>query len=254
VAAPTWRDRLSYRFDNVMARGTSAMIGLLAAASVLLVVVVGVLTPLAANADRGTPGVGEGLRNSLSHALDPSGVASDEGSVAFIALMAVVSIGGLFVVAALVGVLSSGVDARLEKLRKGRSRVLESGHTVLLGWSEQVFVIIPELVVANESERRSCVVILADEDKVDMEDQIRARIGSTGRTRVVCRSGSPTELSDLEIVSPRDAKSIVVLSPDVEQPDAPVVMIPCWSGTASAMSSTPTRRRRPSACSIPTAA
>lgn len=44
---------------------------------------------------------------------------------------------------------------------------------------------------------RSRVVILTDRDKVDMEDQIRARVGNTGRTRVTCRSGSPLKRSDI---------------------------------------------------------
>jgi ion channel POLLUX/CASTOR len=224
LASANWRERLRYRFDNVMARGTPAMIGLLGVVSVLLVVVIGVLTRLLANRDIGQEGVGRALSNSLTHALSPSGVASDEGSFVFILLMVVVSIGGLFVVAALVGILTSGVNTRIEELRKGRSRVLESGHTVLLGWSEQVFVIIPELVIANESERGSCVVILADEDKVEMEDEIRTRVGGTGRTRVVCRSGSPMELSDLDIVNLGEAKSVIVLSPDIDQPDTPVIM------------------------------
>ena len=39
--------------------------------------------------------------------------------------MLVVTLGGIFVVSALIGVLSAGVDSKLDELRKGRSRVLE---------------------------------------------------------------------------------------------------------------------------------
>ena len=34
-----------------------------------------------------------------------------------------------------------------------------------------------------------------------MEDEIRARVGETGRTRIVCRTGSPIDLDDLDIAS-----------------------------------------------------
>ena len=105
-----------------------------------------------------------------------------------------VTIGGIFIVSALISVLTTGLEARIA-FGKGSSRLIERGHTVLLGWSEQVFTVIAELVEANQSARRSCVVILADRDKVDMEDQIR-RGSATGNTRVVCRPGNPLKPGD----------------------------------------------------------
>src|ERR671911_384640 len=71
------------------------------------------------------------------------------------------TVGGIFIVSALVGVLTTGLDAKLTDLRKGRSRVIESGHTVVLGWSEQIFTLIAELSRAGD---HTCVVVLADRD------------------------------------------------------------------------------------------
>lgn len=73
---------------------------------------------------------------------------------------------------------------------------------MILGWSDQVFTVISELVEANQGGRRSCVAILAERDKVDMEDAIRARVGNTGRTRVVCRHGNPLKVADPELSQP----------------------------------------------------
>jgi hypothetical protein len=83
---------------------------------------------------------------------------------------------------------------------------------VLLGWSDQVFTVVAELVKANESQRRSCVAILADQDKVDMEEAIRRHV-DLGNTRVVCRRGDPLKVADLELVSPGTARSIMVIAP-----------------------------------------
>jgi voltage-gated potassium channel Kch len=94
---------------------------------------------------------------------------------------------------------------------------------VVLGWSEQVFTVVAELVLANESEPRSCVAVLADKDKVEMEDELRVRVGPTGTTRVVCRTGRPTEPTDLDILRLGSAKSIIVLSPDGDEPDLHVI-------------------------------
>lgn len=218
------RERLRYRFDNTMSRGAPALIALLGILSAVLVVVFGIVgyvaRPLPAGQDWG---IGKSLWMALLHAMDPGTVAGDEGSTFWVFSMFAVTIGGIFVVAALVGVITTGLDAKLEDLRKGRSRVVEDGHTVLLGWSEQLFTIITELAEAKESERRACVAILADRDKVEMEDEIRGRLGPLGKLRVVCRTGSPTEPSDLDLVSPQSAASVLVLTPEVDDPDASVI-------------------------------
>jgi voltage-gated potassium channel Kch len=92
-----------------------------------------------------------------------------------------------------------------------------------LGWSAQVFTIFSELMIANENQHNARIVILADRDKVEMEDEIRARIQTTGRTRIICRSGDPIDLSDLEIGSPHTAKSIIILPPEGDDPDTTVI-------------------------------
>ena len=119
---------------------------------------------------------------SLLRTLDPGTMGGDTGRPVFLALMLIVTVGGIFIVSALIGVLTTGLNKRIDRLRKGRSRLIERGHTIVLGWSDQVFTVIEELVEANQSERRSCVVVLADRDKVEMEDQIRDRVADTGRT------------------------------------------------------------------------
>ena len=134
-----------------------------------------------------------------------------------------ITLGGLFVVSALIGVLATGLDNKIQDLRKGRSFVIESDHTLILGWSETVYTILSELAIANESEKNPVVVILSDLDRVEMEDLIRAKVGSTGNTRVVCRSGSAIDLRELAIVNPQGSRSIIVLSPDDEDPDAQVI-------------------------------
>ena len=128
--------------------------------------------------------------------------------------MFVLALGGIFIVSALVGLLTSGLNQRLELLRKGRSRVIETGHTVILGWSDQVYTVVSELVEANRSRRRPTVVILADQDKVSMEDRLRHRLETTRNTHVVCRTGSPLDLTDLEMVNLNGARSIIVLAPE----------------------------------------
>jgi voltage-gated potassium channel Kch len=221
---PTVRQRLRYAFDNTMARGTSALVGYLAIATAVLIalgavaVLVGGFVP-----PNGRHSLIGSIFTTLTHAIDPGTLANDTARWPFLAAMLVVTIGGLFVFSALIGVLATGLDRRLEELRKGRSLVLEHGHTLILGWSDQVFTILSELEVGKADEQRPAVVILADEDKVEMEDRIRTRVHGRHHLRVVCRSGNPIDLADLELASPREAASIIVLAPPGEDPDSQVI-------------------------------
>jgi voltage-gated potassium channel Kch len=136
--------------------------------------------------------------------------------------------------------LSSAIEAKLDDLRKGHSRLLEANHTVILGWTEQIYTIIPEIVSANENQKSSCIAIMSEHDKVEMEESLQGRIGKTGSTHIVCRTGSPMDINDLSIVSINSSRSIIVLSPEEsEDPDAEVIKI------ILAITNHPDRRQEP---------
>src|SRR5919202_1464993 len=244
MTKPTLRQRLRYRFDNTMARGTSALVFWLVVASAILIfffsaiVLIGKLAPDGGGSKR--PGVIGQLFKSLLHAMDPGTVAGDVGKWPFLLVMLLLTIGGLLIVSALIGVLATGLDRKLDELRKGRSVVLERDHTLILGWSETIFTIRSELAIANASEKDPSVVILADRDRVEMEDAIRAKLDGAGSTRIVCRTGSPVDLSDLQVASPQTARSVIVLSPEGDpDPDAQVIK------TILALTRSPGRREEP---------
>lgn len=53
----------------------------------------------------------------------------------------------------------------MDDLRKGRADVLESGHSLILGWSEKLLPIVDQLCNANASEGGRPIVILAEMEK-----------------------------------------------------------------------------------------
>ncbi|MEO7348280.1 MAG: NAD-binding protein [Terrimesophilobacter sp.] len=235
------RERFTYWFDNVMARGTIAVMGLLALATVVFVAVVAVVVVLFKFFPRGDDSQTffEVLWGNLMRTLDPGTMGADQGWE-FRAAMLVVTVGGLIIVASLIGIISSAFDSKIEDLRKGRSRVLESDHTLILGWSSKVLPIVSEICIANESRRRPTIVILADRDKVEMEDEVSARLGKGNRTRIIVRSGDPMDLTDLELGNPHTARSIILLaSEDDEDPDSTVIKM------ALALTNNPRRSARP---------
>lgn len=219
---PTWGARFRYFFDTTMTRGTPALIGWLVIATAGLVLTFAVLTALLGLRD-GDQGFGYELFQALLHALDPGTVAGDTGSWTFLLTMLVLTLAGLLIVSALIGVVSAGIDARLAELRRGRSRVLETDHTVVLGWSESIYTIVGELCIANESRRRPAVVVMAERDSVEMEEDLRAKVPDLRGTRLVCRTGSPMDVDELAVTHPAAARSIIVLAPETDDPDAEVI-------------------------------
>ncbi len=240
---PTLKERWSYWFDNYMSRGTLALIGGLTVISLVIIFVMAGVVSLGGVA-LAPEGSTEGLTfveaawEGLMRTLDAGTMGGDSGW-GFRLSMFIVTIGGVFFISALIGVLTTGVEGKIEELRKGRSRVLENKHTVILGWSPQIFTIIPEIVAANENQPGGVIAILADKDKVEMEEEIRARVADTGKTRVICRSGQPIDPSELEIVSPHTARSIIILPPEEGDPDSSVIK------TVLALTNSPKRHPEP---------
>ncbi len=239
----TVRERLRYAFDSTLSRGTPALIAWLALASAALIVVIALPVWAAkvapAGEDGQTPSFIGVAWMSLMRTLDSGTMGGDTGSWWFLLAMLAVTLGGIFVISTLIGVLTAGIESQLDQLRKGRSRVVESDHTVILGWSPQVFAILGELALANESRRRASVVILAEQDKVEMEDAIRERVLDTKTTRVVCRTGSPIDPADLDMVSVQTSRSIIVLAPAGDEVDSHVIK------TILAITNSPSRRAEP---------
>ena len=222
--APRFGDRLRYWFDNSMSRGTPALIAWLTVATVLLILAFAlILTVFRLGPDGDEQDFFHRLFSNLLHALDPGTIGGDVGPWRFLLTMLVLTLAGLFIVSALIGVIAAGIDTKLADLRRGRSIVLEKEHTVILGWSDSVFTIISELTLANESRRRPVVVVLADRDKVEMEEEIKAKVADLRGTRVVCRSGSPMDVDDLALSSHTSARSVILLAPDSDDPDSEVI-------------------------------
>jgi ion channel POLLUX/CASTOR len=239
MKSPTFKQRFQYWFDNYMSRGTGALIGGLAVISLAVILVAAALVRFGRiPVENDVPSFGEAAWISLMRAMDAGNIAGDSDPVLRI-VMFLVTLSGIFILSILIGILSTGLEERIGQLRKGRSAVLENGHTLILGWNPQVFTIISELILANESRKSGAViVVMADHDKVEMEDEISERISDTKNTRIICRSGSPIDLTDLEIASPHTARSIIILA-EGDDPDTHIIK------SVLAITNNPNRREAP---------
>lgn len=217
-------ERWRYRFDNFMSKGTVALIGGLSLVSFAFILLMSVLVSLVGIAPEGSDrlSLAEALWGVLMRSLDAGTVGGDVGW-GFRLTMLFVTFGGIFVVSTLIGLLSSGIDAKLEDLRQGRSRVIETDHIVILGWSLQIFTLISELAIANANRPDTCIVILSETDKVQMETELTKSLGKLTRIRLVCRTGNPSNMADLGMVNIQTSRAIIILNSAHHKTDNQVV-------------------------------
>lgn len=225
IQQPSLRERLKYRFDNFMARGFGALMLALGGASGLVVVIAGlimVITGATPEGDEKPPTFIEACWLSLMRTLDAGTMGGDKGW-AFRIIMFGVTLGGIMVISTFIGLISGAIEEKVEELRRGRSKVLEHGHFVILGWAPAVFTIIRELSTALAPQDKSCILVVSTTDKVEMEEEIAKRLEDTGNTMVICRNGDPVDPDDLELASLDTAKAVIILAPESDNPDADVI-------------------------------
>ncbi|MFE0653397.1 NAD-binding lipoprotein [Streptomyces sp. NPDC059534] len=216
--------RLRYWFDTVLTRGTPALVGWLALACLLLVVPVSAL--LVWTDDRAPASLGSRVAAVWRNTGQTLRLGGEVGPPLRVALSVLLALIALLYVSTLVSLITTGITDKLIALNRGHSTVLERGHTVVLGWSEQIPTVVSELLTAQVSvarRGRGIVTVLADRVKTAMEEELRAAVGATGRPRVICRTGRPADPTALARVSPTTAQAVLVLPRDTPHDDAETV-------------------------------
>ena len=202
----SFKERLYYAVDNSLSKGTSSIILWLFIVLLLIILSMASLVWVAGVSSE------ESLINQIgvfAKVVMKYKVPTSDALIFNLAAF-ILFITGLFVSGAFIGALTTGLSSKLAKLREGNSPVIETGHTVILGWSYHIFSLISELVIANENQPRSCIAVLGHEAKPDMVSAINKKLGPTGRTRIVCRQGDRRSKNDLRQLSIDNAKSIII--------------------------------------------
>ncbi|MFJ9743325.1 NAD-binding lipoprotein [Streptomyces sp. NPDC101166] len=230
-------DRARYWFDNTLARGASALVGWMALLCLAVVV------PASAVMVWTDPDAPTAPMDRLALVWRLTGetlrLGGATGTPLRVTMSVLLALVALLYVSTLVGLITTALTDRLTALRRGRSTVLEEGHAVVLGWSEQVFTVVGELVAANLNQRRAAVAVLAARDKTAMEESLGAKVGPFGRTRLICRSGPTTDPAVLRLTSPASAGVVLVLPHD--EPDADAEVVKTLLALRAALSGTDSR-------------
>jgi hypothetical protein len=223
-----FKAKLRYRLDEFIGGGAGKQLlflALLTAALVLffsgLALVLSFITPI------GPENSGDGF---IFHAyqtvwfyfgrvVDAGTFTADEGVLNRV-ISTTISILGVIVAGLLISALAGNFQERLDGIRRTGAPVMESGHFLILGWSEKIFSVIDQLSEAYAAEGKIICVVMAEKDKIEMEEALYDKVQYLHRVKLVVRSGSSVVLGDLEKVSFAQARSIVVLIDDKDVEDA----------------------------------
>ena len=137
--------------------------------------------------------------------------AGDERSLLERVVALVITCGGLFITALLIGLVSDTISTKLDELRQGLSPLQESEHVLVLGWSDLVLPLVNHLGLARP--QGITIVVLADREKEEMDAEVQAMEfeGNGLPPRVLCRRGNPVLKTDLLRASADHAAAIVLL-------------------------------------------
>jgi len=218
----SFTEYIKFRFHKTLSKGTSALLSWLAFIAILFILVSSIFVKITIE-DDSTPFT-EIIWISLLRVLDPGIIGGDSGNWTFLIVLLLITLAGVFIFSTLIGIVTTSIDNSIASLRKGRSKVFMNNHTLILGWNEKVIAIVTELIIAfNQYKSKYSIVILGNEDKVMMEDKLRDKVGLTGNTSIICRSGVSSEIGDLKITNLNKAKSIIVVPPDKPYADISVI-------------------------------
>ena len=209
----TFGERLRYRLDNFLARGSAPLfvalvIGFLGSLTVLALLrfLLNLIMPDSSH-------FAYQVWVIFLEMTDPGNMNQDNTTPIVFKLAAAASgLTGVVIFSMLIAFLTTTLDQALGHLRKGHSRVLETNHTLILGWSPRVIDILHELEEANESREDAVAVILADREKEEMDDELRRSFTDRRKTRLVTRSGSIASLRNLQHVNAQYARSAIILA------------------------------------------
>ncbi|MCD2259170.1 CASTOR/POLLUX-related putative ion channel [Psychroserpens luteolus] len=212
----SFRERLNYRAERFLSKGGSSIFKSLLIIFIIVFIVLVGLRLLLINIFPSLNYTGNIFRDiwvTFLEMTDPGNMNQDNEAPTYLKVLTVLSgLTGVILLSMLIGFITTALDTMLYDFRKGRGKVIENNHTIILGWNERVVDVIRELILANESESKASVVILSREDKETMDNLITKRLPDMMTTEVITTQGDYANINELKRINLEQARSIIILA------------------------------------------
>lgn len=203
----TLKERFSYWFDNHVSNGIIGVVRQLAIISLIVAFIIAMLiVGLGFNGDNSLIAV---LWDSFSTILNAEIPSSDAGDRGYIALMTISAIAGILFTSVLIGIITSAIEEKIIELRRGNPKVLEKGHTIILGFAPGEYTLIRQLILSADG-KPGCLVIAEDMERDEILYKIKENIDIPKNFKLLCRKVVITDPASLEKCSLDTCKCIVI--------------------------------------------
>jgi len=208
---PTLKERLSYWFDNRMAKGSLTLIHLLLDITIVLVGFLSVAVWMSARSEFTFFQAFWDTLGTIINAWMPS--SGDSDSIGYLIFMAIAAFCGLMITSVLIGIFASAIEEKIYSLRRGNSVVLEKGHYVVLGFYPGEYTLINQLILAAAGN--PCTIVVAESmERDEMENNIRDNIAIPQNIRIICRTVDIFDPATLEKLSLHNCHTVIISPTD----------------------------------------
>ncbi|MDD3123865.1 MAG: hypothetical protein PHC62_10230 [Candidatus Izemoplasmatales bacterium] len=205
-----FKQKMKYKFECFLSKGTLSLIMMLFLITFISVAIVGIVAFFVSGEDS----IFHVIWISFMQTLDAGNLSSEEGQFFYVFMMTISTIVGIFVTSLLISFISSGFQSKLENLQKGTSRIIEKNHTLILGYNENVKVIVEELIEANINVKHPVIAILSEHGMMETLNDLKQSLHSFRNSKIIVRTGSFYDKTKLEMCSIADAKSVIIAEED----------------------------------------
>jgi hypothetical protein len=118
---------------------------------------------------------------------------------------------GFIMLSVILALIVEYIGAWMEKIKMGRTNVVERDHVVILGWSDVCFALVRELDLSTDDGMT--IVVLCPLDRKELSHRVRENLPRGSKSKVIVRNGFPGNVTDLVTVGVNHASAIIVPAP-----------------------------------------
>ena len=202
--------RARYHFHNLLVRGTAARVIAFTIVTVTLCLILGFILSLVPSPD------GDFLTsiwNATLCALDGGTIAGMEANTGQKAVLFIITIFGIVFSSVLVGIVTTGIEERLDYIAHEGSKVLERRpHVLVLGCTPVTAEILLSLAQSHERGPHVEPIVVLEEkrDIVEVGKELDFKLAAFSKTKAIYRQGCPYSKDDLGLCSIENARAILV--------------------------------------------
>ena len=169
---------------------------------------------------------GEAVWWAFLRLTDPGYLGDDEGLFRRTLSTVLTVLGYVIFLGALIAIMTQWLNERLRKLESGLTPIAQSGHILILGWTNRTAAIVRELLRSEGRVKRFLkrfakrknlqIVILTDEVTPQLMIDLEEEVGPADwhPNRVIFRTGNPLRIEHLRRVDYANASAILLPGAD----------------------------------------